>query len=304
MIRAIVDAMVDLRDRDGSEALCVLTIEPSRPADLWRFRFDAESASEGFDSKYVVGAVLREVSVRAVRSIGDIVTLHAAALARDGRAIVFAGRSHAGKTTIAASLMLAGWHYLSDDVAPLVPTELRQLLAGRDAASADPPASAIDLSVTVIGFPRPLSLRPGSTRLLADHIEPWNGPGDEPAERYVAASRFGTIVAQARLSAFVLIDPEAATPTEGWPLERLSPGRALLELARCTHGDTPLDRHRLQALAAIGPLVPTFRVGRPDPRHADQLARSVLAASVGVEPAATEEGWAGDGHTDPCPTGH
>lgn len=283
--------MVDLRDGDGSGAFSALTIERSGSPELWGFRFDTEPVSESFDATYVVGAVLREVAVRAVRSVGDIVTLHAAALALDGRAVVFAGRSHAGKTTIAASLMLAGWHYLSDDVAPLVLTGP----VGAPPSEVEAESGGDGATVTVTGFPRPLSLRPGATLLLADHIEPWTGAGEAPAERYVAASRFGAIDRQARLSAFVLLDPEASPPTEDCPLERLSPGRALLELARCTHGDTPLDRSRLQALASISPLVPTFRVGRPEPRHADRLARSVLVAAGTDVPSVAGGGFSGTG---------
>lgn len=47
------------------------------------------------------------------------VSLHAAAVARDGAAVVLAGESGAGKTTLTLGLLDAGWTYLSDDLAPV-----------------------------------------------------------------------------------------------------------------------------------------------------------------------------------------
>lgn len=47
------------------------------------------------------------------------VTLHAAAVARDGHLVLLAGESGAGKTTLTLALLDAGWTYLSDDLAPV-----------------------------------------------------------------------------------------------------------------------------------------------------------------------------------------
>ncbi|MDQ3915607.1 MAG: hypothetical protein M3323_09820 [Actinomycetota bacterium] len=47
------------------------------------------------------------------------VSLHAAAVALDGRLLLLAGPSGAGKTTLTLGLLRAGWTYFSDDVAPV-----------------------------------------------------------------------------------------------------------------------------------------------------------------------------------------
>lgn len=47
------------------------------------------------------------------------VTLHAAAVARDGELVLLAGESGAGKTTLTLALLEDGWTYLSDDLAPV-----------------------------------------------------------------------------------------------------------------------------------------------------------------------------------------
>ncbi|HVS12983.1 MAG TPA: hypothetical protein VMV46_03595 [Thermoanaerobaculia bacterium] len=51
-----------------------------------------------------------------------ILSLHASAVARDGRAVLFVGESGAGKSTLAADLGARGWTWVADDVVPLART--------------------------------------------------------------------------------------------------------------------------------------------------------------------------------------
>ncbi|MFO1430149.1 MAG: hypothetical protein U1F76_08425 [Candidatus Competibacteraceae bacterium] len=50
-------------------------------------------------------------------------SLHASAVARNGRVLVLAGESGSGKSTAALGLVHQGWHYLADDVVLLESTE-------------------------------------------------------------------------------------------------------------------------------------------------------------------------------------
>lgn len=293
LIDEIEAALADLRRPKEAEferpTLSVLTvIQSDEPSKFWRVSLDGEMRTEGHDAAYIVGVVLREISAVAVRSISGHLTLHAAAMARNDIALVIAGPSHAGKTTLAAALTLAGWQYLSDDVAPLVrhPREAADghAAAGRKMASDRGRDAEIDDVVTVMGFARPLTLRAGSAALLAKWLHPTTEPGDAPVERYIRASRFGAVIERARLGAFVILDPTGAPPDPNHPLERLSPGTALLELARCTHGETPLDRERLTALATISPLAPTYRIGRPSFDSAPAVLQRILDAATTSAP--------------------
>lgn len=74
----------------------------------------------------------------------DAVTLHAAACARDGRAVVLSGPTESGKSTLSAGLGLAGFEYLTDEVVIL-----------------DPDSDA------VAPYPKPLNIDPGSWSVLA-----------------------------------------------------------------------------------------------------------------------------------------
>lgn len=70
--------------------------------------------------------------------------LHAAALERDGRALILTGESGAGKSTLSALLALAGWRFLGDEFA----------LLGLDDGLLRP-------------FPRPVSLKNASIEVAA-----------------------------------------------------------------------------------------------------------------------------------------
>ena len=64
----------------------------------------------------------REVELALIRQAmelsGDILVLHAAALAREGESLLVVGESGTGKTTLSLLLRTRGWTLLSDDLAP------------------------------------------------------------------------------------------------------------------------------------------------------------------------------------------
>jgi hypothetical protein len=63
--------------------------------------------------------VKREVLLQFIESRPDLLWLHAAAVERDGSALLISGPSGQGKSTIATRLCDAGWRLLSDDAAPV-----------------------------------------------------------------------------------------------------------------------------------------------------------------------------------------
>lgn len=73
----------------------------------------------------------------------DAVNLHASACALDGRAVVMAGPTESGKSTLAAGLALRGLAYLTDEVVEIDPVDL-----------------------TVAPYPKPPSIDPGAWPVL------------------------------------------------------------------------------------------------------------------------------------------
>lgn len=126
---------------------------------------------------------------------GDL-PLHAASVAVDGRAVLLAGPSRAGKTTLAAAATAAGWRLLSEDL------------------------SCVRLGTPPVVLPGPASLRVRrdvARRLdLAGH-ERWD-LGDD--RLHVALDRESAgDGSPVELSAIVLLHPGAATTVRPHPAE-------------------------------------------------------------------------------------
>jgi hypothetical protein len=101
-------AGLGVRIADGTE----IVVDASG-TELW---IDAPPESSGLTSEYVLGAGLS-----LILSQRGIVCLHASAVEVDGLAAVFVGPHGAGKSTVAAALVMAGARPLADDLAALVP---------------------------------------------------------------------------------------------------------------------------------------------------------------------------------------
>ena len=84
---------------DGSSGRCA----PVRVAG-WRWQ------------RYLVGQVLPLLSMLHGHEV-----FHASVVARDGRAVALVGRSGAGKSSLAAGLVLRGFRYVADDVLAIRP---------------------------------------------------------------------------------------------------------------------------------------------------------------------------------------
>ena len=92
--------------------------------------------------------VLWQITHLAIDRSPRYLVVHASAVARDGVAVVFPAEADSGKSTLATILVEAGFDYLTDE------------------------ATAIDLDTgEVVGYPKPITLDPGSQQLLA-HLDP------------------------------------------------------------------------------------------------------------------------------------
>jgi hypothetical protein len=63
----------------------------------------------------------------SIRAYPYLFAIHGSGLARPDGALILAGRSGSGKTTMAAALMAAGWDYMSDDTILLAPGTLEAI---------------------------------------------------------------------------------------------------------------------------------------------------------------------------------
>jgi len=178
---------------------------------------------------------------------GDL-ALHAAVLARDGRAVAFCGASMRGKSTLAAELAGRGCALLGDDSAVLS-------LDGADGLLVWPGPSGSRLR------------RPGE-RLLRRLVHAGDGREDTGPVRLVAVVE--------------LAERGGDAPT----LEQLEPVAAATSLyAYAPQADGPAVARTFGMVARLVERVPVFRARMPDDlaragEHAEELFSAALAAAA------------------------
>jgi hypothetical protein len=213
-------------------------------------RIDGEPVHDVLLDGFVVSHVLMELNRRVTEQVwaNGSVALHASVVAGATGAVVLAGASHSGKTTLASALSLAGngdRTFLADEVCALEP-----------------------IGLTVAPYGKPAALRSPGTDLLAPQVERLRQSATrfERDERFVPPRELGgRAFAPSRVRAIVF--PEYAPPagtagTTGTkePLGSVAVGPvdALSRLMRLTLGTRPPDAdtfHTLERLVRTVPIV-------------------------------------------------
>jgi hypothetical protein len=157
------------------------------------------------------------------------VLLHAAVLARDDRAVVFAAPTGAGKSTLCAALCESGWSYLSDELAIIDPHTLR----------VEPYAMPIGLKSASVGALA--GLLPGLIR------KPVHQRDDGRRLRYLMPRR---VVPGGNLPVAALILPHLR-PGGITGLNALAPLAALQKLAATGSSERPLTDADIKTLLAL-----------------------------------------------------
>ncbi|GAA4125143.1 hypothetical protein GCM10022415_31830 [Knoellia locipacati] len=247
---------------DGGDANVTFTVarrdppSTTHPWQLWRDLEPCERVTED----YLVPYVLWEVTRLLLERTEGVTPVHAAAVARDGRAIVLAGESHAGKSTLAGWLTAHGWEFLTDEVALVTRSDER--------------------SWEVRPFPRPVGVRHPSPLdpFLAAHRSalPGGRPGaplEARSESLVPASTLGSLSRGAPLTAIVL--PTHRPGSDG-TLSDAHPASAVRALA----AHLPLRREHGRAgfreVVDLGLSVPAFTLEVDDLAQADTTLTSLL----------------------------
>ena len=200
-------------------------------------------------------AINRQVIIGAC---ADRLILHAGGVVRDGAAIVLPAVMESGKTTLTTGLLDRGCGYLSDE------------------------AIAVDHDLTVEGYPKPLSIDPGSWDLFRHH-EPMVAP---PLQGYleqqwqVAVPPIAPVVRTSRLGALVFPTYEAGAATS---LEAMSPATVVRQGAHCTFvpPSSTIPTARLRDIAAIAAAVPVYRLISGDLQEACDAVLSVFDQVAG-----------------------
>jgi hypothetical protein len=213
----------------GDDASHVVTLNVEAAGSEPQLMIDGETLIVPPDSTPVLPALMSAVNRAVVDASADRLLVHASAVEADGRALLFPAPMEAGKSTLAAGLLRAGYSYVTDE------------------------AVAIDLTtLEVQPYPRPISLDRGSWPLFADlrpatpngvdrfcteqwHVSPLSVRPDAVAQ----PSHPGVV-------AFPAYEPERRTRAR-----RMPRAQALCELVACTFNVERLGTTAFDALARV-----------------------------------------------------
>jgi hypothetical protein len=247
----VADALRDLRVADGGSSPVVFEVlhrgtpTPANPWGVWR---DGEPREMTVADSYVVIYLVGEISRLLFEQTGDRVHLHGAALVHSGHAVVLAGKTHAGKSTLAAWLTHRGWGFLTDEAALVHPDTL-----------------------IVSPFWRPINVRrPGPLDAIVGDPQA-EGPAD--AELLVAASTIGALAQAAPLAGIAF---PCFTPKEQAALRPMSPAAALVELTQHFPGLIAGGRDGFRRLARLVEAVPAYTLGFHDLDDAERALRTLV----------------------------
>jgi hypothetical protein len=200
--------------------------------ELGAIRLGPERKSTGSRPDGLLQMLITDVGRRALEDV--VASFHAVALQHDGRTVLLAGPSRAGKSTLAAALLAKGWALLAEDICALADDG------------------------TIRPYPRPLGLSAESRDLLGIRV-----PDDDCrcGKKLMLATDVGTPTAAAspaRPDAIVIVD----RTQDG--LATLTPVAALGRLAewRCASGFT--DRQGFEQIARTVAAATTVRVDTVD----------------------------------------
>jgi hypothetical protein len=219
---------------------------------------DGQPMFETLSPEALVTSLVQDVNRRAVEGC-DLLTLHAGGVESGGMGLVFPGAMEAGKTTLVAGLVRAGFGYLTDE------------------------AVAIDReSLLIHPYPKPLSLDPGSWRLFPE-LEPHADLATDEYKSYewqvpTGAIRAGALGRSCPVGVVVFPRYEPGADTALEPLRR---AEALVELAQNTFKFKDRSRATLDLLAEVVRPVACYRLTMGELARAVEVVSSLAGAAPG-----------------------
>lgn len=188
------------------------------------------------DPGATLSRLLTTINVAAIDSMGHHLVVHAAAVARRGRAVVIVGSPGAGKSTLAAALTAAGMSYLSDETA------------------------VVTSSLHIVPYPKPIALETASVDAV-------------PAARHAASVQLGDrwFVGPDRLPGGIAHEPTPATlvltpryrPHEPTTIRLLHPAETAASIASNSFNLRRLGRRGLERAADLARAVPGYEITHP-----------------------------------------
>ena len=204
-------------------------------------------------------AITRVINHRKLDSEPNLVHLHAASVARGGRAVVLAGRSGDGKSTLTAKLMQAGWEYVTDEQVTLD-----------------------ELDRNVIPYPRPLTLRQGVWDLF-------EGLGGERTTNdyhrvETTLAELGATAAQHPAEPVLLLAPQYRALEEDGLLEFRTRAEVVEFLVSCCHDVERIGHRTCAALVGLASRCAAKRLHFSNVDRAVEMVGTAFAVTLHHQP--------------------
>ena len=237
----------------SAEGAVVFRLGPGAdPGSIAVYRDDAVIYA-GLSAGGASAFLLEKLQDHLVKHCTSGIWLHAAAVARDGRSLLLAGKTGSGKTTLATRLVLRGFDYLTDELVWIDPS-----------------------STCLRGFARPLHLKTEAGALFAELFAPQRS--DAVAEtalgHHVSPLRLGaTVVREAHPD--VLVFP-SYTPGARLDLCPLSKAQAAARTMSCLVDARGRALHGFDDVARLAHGVSAYAMVYSDLDEASRTLESLL----------------------------
>jgi len=236
---------------DGGRTDHQYALVDSSPCEL---RFDGDRIGEAEVPEALVATLVHDLNRRALDESGHLV-VHAGGVEHGGTGVVFPAAMEAGKTTLTAGLVRAGFDYLSDEA----------VIIDRETLCVHP-------------YPKPLSLDRGAWPLFPE-LEPQS---DLPSDAYKADQwqvppsdiRSDALGQECSVDVIVFTRYEEGADTAVEPLGR---GEALVEMAKNTFKFDVQGAPALDVLAEVVRSAACYRLTSGDLDRAVAAVTGLLA---------------------------
>jgi hypothetical protein len=230
------------------EFLCAPMARPTGQDPATTFRLGSATTSgamaiyrddvmlyRGRSESLVATIFLERVLDHLIRACTNGILLHAAAVARDGKALLLAGKTGAGKTTLATWLVRRGFDYLTDEL----------LCIDTQAMSAN-------------GFARPLHVKKPARALFAGAVDMDGGDAvmQSPMGTHVSPARLGARVAHSARPRALVFPAYRAGARFG--LRPLSKAQAATRLMGCLVNARERPQHGFEDVLSLVRAAPAF----------------------------------------------
>ena len=203
-----------------------------------------------------LGLLAAEMAMNLQVAFGErhYLLLHAATVARGGKAIILTGESGSGKSTLSAVLMTEGWRFMGDEFALL-----------------DPETGMLH------PFPRPVSLKNAAMSVLTERVKPDRfGPlmKDTPKGdiRHLMPDRASIAAMNEPARPIAILFPRFG---EAHATRPVGEGEVFVRLTQASTNYTALGERGFTALSRLVSAAPATAIDYPDTRSGTALVNQI-----------------------------